>query len=165
MAIDLFIVAHKNICWRVKEYLKTAGYNENNFNVITRYPSEEEISKLDIPIIAIQLGNGIDYDKEISSEPGDAVEVIIDVFASVQSQLDSLLYNIRKNLRKDAQFLMYDMSTLEPTITGNYSGLSESGSFDVISTSWRKNQIIQYSADKREIYNGFIISNIKLPIV
>ena len=161
--MDLFVVSHKNMVWKIKEFLKNSGYTK--YSVITRYPTEDEKNTSVLPLVACQIGGAINYDKELSTEPGEAVDYIIDIFASTQSQLDSVVYAIMKNIKRENFLLFYDMSILEPTIIGDYSGLSSLGLSEVMSTSFRKDQIVGYTSDKREIYNAFIITNLKLPIL
>lgn len=156
------VLAHRNIAWKVKELVKNAGYA--SFDVITRYP-DFKANQYVLPIIAIQILNGSNYNIEISSLPGIMPSFVADVYANSQAQLDEILDVLMTNLYDGSLITMYDMTTTEPSVIGDYSGLSTLGNIQIENSFFRKSDVPESIADNRFLYEGFFIFNAKLPLV
>lgn len=159
------ILAQRNILWKIKELMQDAGFTTGNYNVITSYPTDQEKTTFSVPIIAVQILAGANYDYQISSEPNQLRVCVCDVFAIVPGQLDAILDILIKNFHKEADFEFYNMSNTEPSVIGDYTGLSSLGIMQIESPFYRKMDVPENVADKRFLYEGFFTMNVKLPYI
>ena len=92
--MNSIVLAHRNLCWRIKEFMQLAGHDSSSYQLITRFPTNKEVGAITLPILAFQNLSGMTYDKELSCKPLPLIVAIIDVLTTTQSQLDLILGNL-----------------------------------------------------------------------
>lgn len=155
-----------NLCivYKIKELMEnTLGFSSANYIVRDRYPNEQSLKENSVwPLITVELIDLFGRDVELGSEAWPVYQVAIDVLANTDTQRDDITYILWKNLNNSINTL-YNFNNAFPTIVGDYSGIPNYGSFDIIKLSYQNIEPEDGTVSNGEKHHSIIDGYVELP--
>lgn len=158
-------IINRNIYWKIRELMADQFSNwtfGTDYDIMSAYPSSaDEVPAYPCFTIMTQTINNLPY--EIGSRDRVLFPTEIVIFSRDIAQRDYLNFYIYDGLQ-NRDFVLYDMSSSEPSVAGDYSGLSTLGKYRCYSGRCFNFPVAIKTADNKLRYESDVNITIECPV-
>jgi len=143
-----------NMVWYVKDILEDNGYSSSEYSIDLSYPNNEDTYRVK-PMLGVQLGPMVSKPFQLGSKARQVNLFYVFVVGPSRSQIIQILDLLWDQLNETVK-TFYDMSSAEPSVVGDYSGLSSAGKLIINNGESDMFSVPIYKKDKLENYEGVV---------